>query len=931
VAVNRNGDMALGYSLANSSTNPKIMYAGRLASDAVNTITQTEQTLIAGAGTQATSSYNRWGDYSAMTLDPDGCTFWYTNEYYATNSVNWQTRVGSFEYPSCTPVGGGGTLSGTVTDSANSNPIVGATVMLGSRSATTDASGNYSLFVPAGTYPTENATAAGYNTVEINSIAVSDGGTTTRNFALTSAPANACYTDTTQSDFQTADLVNIDLQSSAGNAKLTSVSSATAALQETITSSGFGFSNTSWTGQVFTPTVSGTLTGADAYIFCASCSGANPNIVISLRATTGASASTAIPTGADLDVATITGTSDGGGGYLKATFSGGQQLIAGTRYALVIRLASARGTGTQAYVVSNTTGSNPYGGGSNVTSTNSGGSWTTKTRSMGFHVTVSTPATYVTPGSLTSNAKDANPAPGYNPTWTSLSWTGTTPANTTLRFQAAGSNAATGPFNFVGPDGTPATYFSSGNSLSQFNGSRYVKYQASLATSNTSTSPVLSDVTLCSVNQSTAPTPTKLVFTAQPPSSSVSGSAFAATVSVEDSSGNVVTTDNSNVTIALAGGTVGAALSGTLTVQAVNGVATFSGLSVDKAGTGYTLHATDASLTPGDSGAFAIVAGAAANISFTTQPATNANIAAGSPITLVAHVTDSAGNAVAGGSVALAIASGFAGSTLTATSPQTTDASGNATFNNVSMNRVGTGTLKATDGALSTTGNSFNIVAGAAANITFTQQPSDALAGMPNSPAIIATVTDGAGNPVAGESVSLTVASGPAAAFTSITSPQTTDASGYATFADAVLTVAGTYTLGAADGALNATSNSFKVLAASPDHLAFTPVPGDIVQGQTLGTVTVTEYDAFNNQVVADNTTQVSLVAGSCGGTVLGTQALNGGAVTFNTTQTFMTVASNVTLSAAAGAQPPATASSTFNVASNTDFVFSDGFDGCRP
>jgi hypothetical protein len=44
-----------------------------------------------------------------------------------------------------------------------------------------------------------------------------------------------------------------------------------------------------------------------------------------------------------------------------------------------------------------------------------------------------------------------------------------------------------------------------------------------------------------------------------------------------------------------------------------------------------------------------------------------------------------------------------------------------------------------------------------------------------------------------------------------------------------------------------------------------------------------------------------------------------------------MTVASNVTLSAAAGAQPPATASSTFNVASNTDFVFSDGFDGCRP
>jgi hypothetical protein len=175
------------------------------------------------------------------------------------------------------------------------------------------------------------------------------------------------------------------------------------------------------------------------------------------------------------------------------------------------------------------------------------------------------------------------------------------------------------------------------------------------------------------------------------------------------------------------------------------------------------------------------------------------------------------------------------------------------------------------------------------------------------------------------------VASGPAAAFTSITSPQTTDASGNVTFADAVLTVAGTYTLGAADAALNATSNSFNVVAASPDHLAFTPVPGDIVQGQTLGTVTVTEYDAFDNQVVADNTTQVSLAAGSCSGTVLGTQALNGGAVSFVTAQTFMTVASGVSLSAAAGASPPIAASSTFNVTVNADIIFTDGFDDCRP
>ena len=57
----------------------------------------------------------RWGDYSAMALDPNGCTFWFTSEYYATTGLNHQTRIGSFHFPGCTPVGNG-TLSGTVTD-----------------------------------------------------------------------------------------------------------------------------------------------------------------------------------------------------------------------------------------------------------------------------------------------------------------------------------------------------------------------------------------------------------------------------------------------------------------------------------------------------------------------------------------------------------------------------------------------------------------------------------------------------------------------------------------------------------------------------------------------------------------------------------------------------------------------------------------------
>jgi hypothetical protein len=108
LAVDQNGDMALGYSVANATTNPDIRYAGRLAGDTLNTLPQTETTMLSGVtlGTQSGSCGGtciRWGDYSAMTLDPDGCRYWYTQEYYGTTGLNWLTRIGSFSFPSCTP------------------------------------------------------------------------------------------------------------------------------------------------------------------------------------------------------------------------------------------------------------------------------------------------------------------------------------------------------------------------------------------------------------------------------------------------------------------------------------------------------------------------------------------------------------------------------------------------------------------------------------------------------------------------------------------------------------------------------------------------------------------------------------------------------------------------------------------------------------
>ena len=112
LALDKKGDMAIGYSVSDASMYPSIRSAGRLSSDAPGTLGQAETSLIEGTGFQCCtfsdgSTNSRWGDYSAMSIDPDGCTFWYTSEYYDTQPTtlaqdNWKTRIGSFQLPGCT-------------------------------------------------------------------------------------------------------------------------------------------------------------------------------------------------------------------------------------------------------------------------------------------------------------------------------------------------------------------------------------------------------------------------------------------------------------------------------------------------------------------------------------------------------------------------------------------------------------------------------------------------------------------------------------------------------------------------------------------------------------------------------------------------------------------------------------------------------------
>jgi hypothetical protein len=105
MAADRLGDLALGYSASSTTLFPSIRYTGRLAGDPKGTL-QAEATLMAGAGSEITNppaAASRWGDYTAMAIDPsDGCTFWYTNEYLpSSGDFNWRTRIGAFKFASC--------------------------------------------------------------------------------------------------------------------------------------------------------------------------------------------------------------------------------------------------------------------------------------------------------------------------------------------------------------------------------------------------------------------------------------------------------------------------------------------------------------------------------------------------------------------------------------------------------------------------------------------------------------------------------------------------------------------------------------------------------------------------------------------------------------------------------------------------------------
>ncbi len=401
---------------------------------------------------------------------------------------------------------------------------------------------------------------------------------------------------------------------------------------------------------------------------------------------------------------------------------------------------------------------------------------------------------------------------------------------------------------------------------------------------------------------------TTLVFTTQP-SNTTAGVAMtpAVVVQARDASNNVDPAFTGSVSLNLGANPGGDPL-GTVSATAVSGVATFSGITLQKAAAGYTLVASSSGLSSATSNTFTVSPAAAASLAFSQQPT---NVVAGATITPFVRVTalDAFGNAVMSPSIPIAIAIGTnpASGVLSGTSPRSTSG-GIATFNNLSIDKAGTGyTLVASGGGFNVTSNPFDVTVGNGSKVAFVApQPTSATAGAAITPGFTVEVQDAAGNRIPGANNQITVFIGTNPSQGSLSgTTQRNAVNGTVTFTGLSIDSAGTgYTLTAsASGLVSTSSSSFDIVPGSPSASlsTVTASPGTISasNGSSSSTITVTVKDQKGNLVPG---TSVTLgVTGGSGNTLSASGPTNSSGVY---TGTFSATVSGATrtISATAGA-----------------------------
>ena len=361
----------------------------------------------------------------------------------------------------------------------------------------------------------------------------------------------------------------------------------------------------------------------------------------------------------------------------------------------------------------------------------------------------------------------------------------------------------------------------------------------------------------------------ELAVIGEPSGTVTAGAGFSVEVAAEDVWGNIDPTFTGSVTLALAGNPGGAALGGTLTASAVNGIATFSGLTIDKPGGGYSLQATTSAFAPVTSTAIDVTpVGTASQLVVTGQPPTD--VTAGSGFGLIVMAEDGFGtlDTSFSGSVTVALVDTSTGATLGGTLTMAA-VNGVANFSGLNLDLTGSYALAIkANGLDATTTNDIDISPAAESHLVVDPM-GNVLNGWPFD--LYALAEDPYGNidPSFGGNVTVALASNPGGAVLAGTLTGTA-AGGMAHFSGLTLNglSSGCTLTATAAGLAAGTSLPFNVTA---DQLVVTVQPPTGAAAGTSFALTVAAEDAAGNVDTSfDGAVTVSLIDLANGGATLG-------------------------------------------------------------
>ncbi len=420
----------------------------------------------------------------------------------------------------------------------------------------------------------------------------------------------------------------------------------------------------------------------------------------------------------------------------------------------------------------------------------------------------------------------------------------------------------------------------------------------------------------------------RLVILQQPNQSQIAGRTFTPqpTVSVQDTAGNIVTTDNSSViTATLTQGT--GLLQGTNPLTAVNGQAVFTNLSyaiAEQIG----IQFSSPGLSSATTNIITVAADTAYGLSIVQQPPVS--VSAGTTLSpaLKVQLIDKSGNQVAKSGTNVTVAVGSGNPELEGTKVRATDASGAATFSDLSFLTVGGRRLQFTSTALvRAVSDSLTVLASSPDTLAFVANPSNATAGTAFATAPVVEVRDRFGNTVTGVALNVSVAlTNPlGATLNGVTTVPVSTTTGRATFPGLSVNRTGTFSLTASSISVpkSGLSASFTITPAPAVRLAFTQQPTTVVAGNRIQpSVVVAVQDTFGNVVsTSSDSIGLSLLGG---GALLGgsNKQASSGVATFDSLIVTASGSGKTLMAAAKNLTPATSASFQVRPATATKLVF---------